>query len=138
MLGEATCHAYSKSQAVIALSSGEAEYYGFASAASASLGVQSALKDLGWHFGIQILMDASAGIAIGSRRGLGKTKHIDTVFLWAQELVTSKKVKLTKRKTDEMLADFLTKNVEASKMMKCMSGLNLQFMTGQSKLALQA
>ena len=138
MLGAATCHTYSKSQAVIALSSGEAEYYGFVSAASASLGLQSALKDWGWHFNIQILMDASAGIAIGSRRGLGKTKHIDTVFLWAQELVTSKKVKFTKRHTDEMLEDFLTKNVVASKMNRCMSGLNLHFKEGQSRLALQA
>ena len=138
MLGDATCHTYSKSQAVIALSSGEAEYYGFVSAASASLGLQSALKDWGWHFNIQILMDASAGIAIGSRRGLGKTKHIDTVFLWAQELVTNKKVRLTKRKTGEMLADFLTKNVEANNMHRCMAGLNLHFRRGQSRLALKA
>ena len=26
-------------------------------------------------------MDATAGIAIGSRRGLGRVKHIETVFL---------------------------------------------------------
>ncbi len=81
MLGSATCHTYSKSQAVIALSSGEAEYYGFVSAAAASLGLQSALMDWGWHLRIQILMNASAGIAIGSRRGLGRTKHIDTLPL---------------------------------------------------------
>ncbi len=32
-------------------------------------------------------MDATAGLAIGSRNGLGRVKHIDTVFLWAQEVV---------------------------------------------------
>ena len=124
--------------AVIALSSGEAEYYGFVSAASTSLGLQSVLKDWGWHFTIQILMDASAGIAIGSRRGLGRTKHVDTVFLWAQELVTNQKVKLCKKHTGEMLADFLTKNVEAATMQRCMAGLNLHFKAGASRLALKA
>jgi hypothetical protein len=138
MIGTATCHTYSKSQAVIALSSGEAEYYGLVSAVSASLGVQSTLRDWGWKLGVRILMDASTGIAIGSRRGLGKTKHIDTVFLWAQQLVTDGRVKLLKRSTGEMLADFLTKNAEAKMMQRCMTGLNVHFRKGRSGLALQA
>ena len=29
-------------------------------------------------------MDATAGFAIGSRRGLGRVRHIDTVFIWVQ------------------------------------------------------
>ena len=138
MLGKATCHTYSKSQAVIALSSGEAEYYGLVSAASASLGLQSALKDWGWNLKIHVMMDANTGIAIGSRRGLGKTKHVDTVFLWVQELVTNGKIRLSKRPTGEMLADFLTKNVDQKTMLRCMAGLNLQFKEGHSKLALKA
>eukprot|EP00971_Amphidinium_carterae_P106673 2113176-Amphidinium_carterae.1 len=34
---------------------------------------------------LHINMDATAGISIGSRRRLGRVKHIDTVFLWCQE-----------------------------------------------------
>ena len=52
-------------------------------------------------------MDATAGIAIGSRRGLGRVKHIDTVFFW-KAMVTEKKISLGKKPTKEMLADFLT------------------------------
>ena len=73
MLGKAVCHTCSKSQAVIALSSCEAEYYGLVSAASSSLGLQSALKDRGWNLKIHVMMDANTGMAIGSRRGFGKT-----------------------------------------------------------------
>jgi hypothetical protein len=138
MIGTATCHTYSKSQAVIALSSGEAEYYGLVSAVSTSFGVQSALKDWGWKLGVRVMMDASTGIAIGSRRGLGKVKHIDTVFLWVQQHVTDGRVKLEKRPTGEMLADFLTKNADTKMMQMCMRGLNVHFREGRSGLALHS
>ena len=51
-----------------------------------------------------VRMDATAGIAIGSRRVLGRVKHIDTVFLWVQAMVTEGKVTLGKNPTKEMLA----------------------------------
>ena len=45
MLGNSTVSTYCKGQAVIALSSGEAEYYGLVSATSQVLGLQSILLD---------------------------------------------------------------------------------------------
>ena len=36
--------------------------------------------DWRWKFNAHVWMDATAGIAIGSRRGFGRVKHIDTVF----------------------------------------------------------
>ena len=56
-------------------------------------------------------MDATVGISLGSRRGLDRAKHIDTIFLWVQEYVTKGKIKIGKKHTSEMLADFLTKPV---------------------------
>ena len=53
---------------VIALSSGEAEYNGLVRATSQMLGLQSMLLDWGWKFNAHVWMDATAGIAIGSRR----------------------------------------------------------------------
>ena len=64
---------------MIALSSSEAEYFGLASAPSQMLGLQSILLDWAWKFKARVWMDATAGIATGSRRGLGRVKHIDTV-----------------------------------------------------------
>ncbi len=37
-------------------------------------------------------MDATAGISIGSRRGLGKVKHLDTQHLWIQEVYNKKRL----------------------------------------------
>ena len=68
-------------------------------------------------------MDATAGIAIGSRRGLGRVKHIDTVFLWVQAMVKEGKISLGKKPTKEMLADLLTKLVDAATVLNCVTGL---------------
>ena len=86
MLGSSTVRTYCKGQAVIALSSGETEYSGLVSAASQTFGLQSVLLDWGWKFNAHVWMDATAGIASGSRRGLGRVKHIDTLFHRRQDL----------------------------------------------------
>ena len=91
---------------MIALSSGEAEYCGLVSATSQLPGLQSIHLDWGLKFNAHAWMDTTAGIAIGSRRGLGRVKHIDTVFLWVQAMVTEGKISLGKKPTKEMLADF--------------------------------
>ena len=131
MLGGSTVSTYCKGQAVIALSSGEAEYYGLVSATSQMLGLQSILFDWGWKFN-------AAGFAIGSRRGLGRVKHINTVFLWVQAMVLKGKIILSKKPTKEMLADFLTKHIDAATMQSCMAGLGMRFQSGESKLTLKA
>ena len=64
MLGSSTVCTYCKGQAVIALSSGEAEYYGLLSVTSQMLGLQSILLDWGWKFKVHVWMDATTGIAI--------------------------------------------------------------------------
>ena len=105
MLGNSTVSTHCKGQAVIALSSGETEYYGLVSAVSQTLGLQNILLDWGWKFNAHVWMDATAGIAIGSRRGLGRVRHIDTVFLWVQTMVTEGKISFGKKLTKKMLAD---------------------------------
>ncbi len=81
MLGKCAIKTYCRGQAVIALSPGEAEYYGLVSGVSNVLGEVSLAKDWGICFEAQIWMDATTGIAIRNQRGLGRVKHIDTVFL---------------------------------------------------------
>ena len=128
MQGGSTVSTFCKGQAVIALSSSEAEYYGLVvSTTSQMLGLQSILLDWGWKFNAHVWMDATAGIAIGSRRGLGRVKHIDTVFHLVQAMVTEGKVTLGNKPTKVMLADFLTKHVDAATMQSCMAGLGMRF-----------
>ena len=51
--------------------------------------MRSMRKDWGWNFMGEVLMDANAGISIGSRRGLGSVKHIDTQFYGFRKFTTS-------------------------------------------------
>ena len=64
-------------------------------------------------------------------------KHINTVFLWVQAMVTEGKISLGKKLTKEMLADFPTKHVDAATMQSCMTGLGMRFQSGESKLNLK-
>ncbi len=64
---------WSTTQAVIALSSGEAQYYGVVKGGSVLLGAVTMAKDLGVDLKGRIHTDSSAAKGIASRRGLRKT-----------------------------------------------------------------
>ena len=55
--------------------------------------------------------DASAAIAISQRSGLGKLRHIQTQYLWLQERVAAKELRLTKVLGTANPADMLTKHL---------------------------
>eukprot|EP00435_Cladocopium_sp_Y103_P068902 s57_g32.t1 len=98
--GVAVKEAYRKrrllGQGVVSLSSGESEYYALVSGASNLLGEVSTAKDWGLQPESEVFMDASAGIAMGSRRGLGKAKHVDTQYHWVQDRVAKRYFRLKK------------------------------------------
>ena len=68
---------WSKDQGCVATSSGEAELYAATKAASESLGLKSALEDMGINMKIEIEIDAKATVGIVSRQGLGRLKHVE-------------------------------------------------------------
>ena len=53
-------------------------------------------------------------------------------------MFTEGKISLGKKPTKEVLADFLTKHVDAATMLNCMAGLEIRFQSGESKLTLNA
>ena len=66
MWGKHLIKSWSSTQSVIALSSGEAEYYGIVKGASVGVGLQSVLKDFDVNVDLKVKSDASAAIAIAS------------------------------------------------------------------------
>ena len=76
MVGRHLIQAWSLTQASIALSSGEAEYYGVVRGIGIALGIQALYNDLGLKLPIWAWTDSSAAIGIGGRRGLGKLRHL--------------------------------------------------------------
>ena len=102
---------WSSTQAVVALSSGEAEYYGLVKSGAQSLGMKAVLQDLGIHIDIVLKTDASAAKGIGSRKGLGKVRHLEVSQLWLQDKVARKDLEVEKVEGKKNRADALTKHV---------------------------
>ena len=124
MFGSHKLKAWSVTQAVIALSSGEAEFYGIVKGSSVGLGMQSVLRDLGHDVKIVVCTDASAAKGIASRRGLGKVRHIEVNQLWVQERVASGDIELKKVDGSNNLADALTKHVPGDILSRHLEGTN--------------
>ena len=83
-------------------------------------------------------MDATAGAAIGSRRGMGRVKHLNTIFLWVQDYVTSGTIIIEKVHTSLDFADVLTKAVGGVQLRSAMEALYYQYLTGRSSMAFTA
>ena len=54
-----------------------------------------------------------------------RSKHIDVAYHFARERVTRKEIEFQYIKTDEMLADMLTKAVPSGKLKMCCGGIGL-------------
>ena len=130
--------AYSSTQSVISLSSGESEYYGIVKGTSIVLGAKSMAKDFGVDMKVRVWTDATAGKVIASRRGLGRTRHIHTQYLWVQQKVHKKEVELRKEATKDNVADLMTKHLTEVRMKELMRRLGSESRYGQSGLALKA
>ena len=75
---------------MVALSSGEAEFYAMIEGVTRAKGLISLSKDLG-VFGVPSVIklgtDSSAAKSFVSRRGLGKMRHLEIRNLWLQKEV---------------------------------------------------
>ena len=103
---------YSKTQSLIALSSGESELYATLKAAAEGLGIIAMLSDLGVKVTGEVWGDASAPLGIINRKGLGKLRHIDIGHLWIQEVAARGRPKFHKVLGKENPADLYTKNLD--------------------------
>ena len=123
ILGGACLKLWSTTQAVRALSSGEAEHYAALKGASTALGFRSMAAGLGERLIIKIFTDSAAALGIIGRRGLGKVRHMETGYLWLQDLVADKKLVVAKVKGTENPADLGTKHLKAEDIDKHLSRL---------------
>ena len=109
MIGKHLLKGWAETRTLVALSSGESELYATLRAASEGLGVQSVTKGLGINLRGEVWGDASAAQGIIKRRGLGKTRRIDTGFLWIQQIAAENRLKFGKVLGRDTPADFLHK-----------------------------
>ena len=64
---------------------------------------------LGEDVRIRLYTDSAAALGIIGRRGLGKVRHLETGYLWLQDLVAKKKIGVAKVKGTDNPADLGTK-----------------------------
>ena len=109
-VGSQLIRSWSSTQAVVALSSGEAELYGTIRASQEGLGYRSLAKDLGADVQVRVATDSSAALGVIRREGLGKLRHLETTFLWVQDVAASNKIEYAKEARSSNPADVCTKH----------------------------
>ena len=132
LFGGAAVKGWSSNQSVIALSSGEAEYYAALKGASCALGFKAMLADLGIESKITLYTDSSAARGIIHRAGLGKLRHLETGYLWLQAAVKSKRLQVRKVLGTENPADLFTKHLAIADMWRHLETLQISEETGRS------
>jgi hypothetical protein len=143
LLGKHVIKSWSSTQSVIALSSGEAEYYAIVKGASLAMGVKSMLNE--WDIitdidathssdEIEINTDSSAAKGICQRRGLGKVRHIEVTELWVQDHVLKGTISVKKVPGTENLSDALTKYLDQAGIAFHLCETNQRIFSGRHNL----
>ena len=114
------------------MSSGEAEYYAALKPASMALGFRSMAADLCENIKFVLRSDSAAALGIIGRRGLGKVRHLETGYLWLQDVVTAKRISVRKVKGTENPADLGTKHLKVEDISRHLDFLNFTFRDGRS------
>ena len=135
MCGQHLLKCSSTLQSTVSLSSGESEFYAIVKAASTSMGIKELFREWNVELDIVVLSDSSAARGMCSRRGLGKTRHVQTRYLWVQQKIKDKEIELIAVGTDKNVADLCTKSVSHDTCWKHMSSIGQYAKVGKSSAA---
>ena len=115
-----------KTQAVVALSSCEAELLSTNHAATEGLFLCHVLQELGFEPVLHIYTDSSSNLAILSKRGVGRMRHLEAKTLWLQDQLRDKAIVMHKIASEDNLADIFTKHLSPKPFQKKMCALGLK------------
>ena len=120
-------YTFSRNQKSVALSSGEAEYYAGASAASDSILLKEAIQFLtGRTCKVNLYLDSSAARGIITRQGVGRVKHLQIRTLFLQELHKQGTLSVHPVGTKENTADIGTKPLSGKRIKLLLHWLGFQ------------
>ena len=126
---------YSKTMAILALSSGESELAAVVKGAGEGLGFQSSLRDFNLDIPLELHSDATAAIGMCKREGLGRVRHLSTSDLWIQQLVRHNRIRLYKCPSADNPADICTKGLGRDRIIALMQIMYYQLQGGRSPIA---
>ena len=123
-------------QSTVSLSSGEAEFYALVKAVSSGMATQEILRGWGIETKLQVYTDSAAALGTCNRLGLGKSRHVQTRYLWIQEkLATSGIFELFKIDTKLNTADLCTKALAMEAAMRHLRAMGFEVAEGKSSIA---
>ena len=137
MHGVNSVKSYTSTQSVLATSSGESEFYNIIRATAQGLGMKSMSADCGLDMSLVVLADATAGMGIAQRRGLGRVRHLHTQYLWVQQIFSQGRAKIKKEPRASNQADMMTHYCDAATIKRFMAAMGQEFREGESEIALQ-
>ena len=117
----------SKKQAVVALSTTEAEYMAATHASKEVVWLQRLCSKLGFKQQVvRIDCDSQSAIFLAKNPAYhSRTKHIDVQYHFVRDMVESMKVLLEKVDTLENVADSLTKSMSTEKFSWCRAAIGI-------------
>ena len=136
--GSHTVLTASTTQVPLALSSGEAEFYGAAKTASRLIGVVGSLADFGFVVNLELLTDSSAAQGVLARRGTGKICHLGTQMHGIQKAVQDKVIVAGRVPGNLNPADLGTKFLVEANILWLLHGIGLRIEVSRDKRALRA
>ena len=108
-------HSSSRTQGIIALSSGEAECYASVSSSCDGIYLSRCLQFCsGLEVKIKLLLDSSSARQILSRAGVGRIRHLSVKVLWLQQKVEAKEIHVGAVGTVDNIADLGTKRLNCN------------------------
>lgn len=122
-------------QSTIALSSGETEFSSIVKGAAPCLGLRAMYRDWGIKMTCRVRSDSSAARGMCNLPGLGKTRHVQTRYLWVQHQVKEKEVQLDPVPTSENVSDICAKPVSQDLCQRHMESVGRRSVEGQSVAA---
>jgi hypothetical protein len=131
--GGSLLKSWSKTQGSIALSSGEAEFYAAIKGCAEGIGIKSLLGDLGMEVKVEVVQDSTAAKGTATRTGIGKIKHLDTGWLWIQDVVRAGLIVLRKINGKVNPADLMTKPKSAAEAARLSEALGYRLRIRKAK-----
>ena len=122
---------WARTQASVALSSGEAELTSLVKGSCEALGVRDMLKEMGHRSQCVVETDSSAARGTVHRSGKGRLKHLQASSLWVQEHAAAGSIKYKKISRSANGADLLTHHCAAAELHKHLQNLGVAVASGQ-------
>jgi hypothetical protein len=131
MVGSHCLKTWSSTQAPIALSSAEAEYYAMVEATTRAIGLRAMLLEVGVTCSgpTELHSDSSAARGFASRKGVGKMRHLEVRHLWLQSQVSSQQVVLRRVAGEANPADLMTKYLGVREVSKHLKSMGIQWIS---------